>query len=70
MTESGWDQGGGDQGETWPDGTQGGEGIAEVDKEKAVKKDLQDRLLCELLSSSVRSEGERRRIVLSYFDMQ
>jgi hypothetical protein len=41
MTESGWDQGG-----TWPDeAAQGGEGLAEVEKEKAVRKALQEGLL-------------------------
>jgi hypothetical protein len=33
MTENGWDKGG-----TWPDKVQGGEGVAEVEKEKAVKE--------------------------------
>jgi hypothetical protein len=41
------------EGETWPDEVQAAEGIVEMEKEKAVKK---DRLLCGYHRVSVRSE--------------
>jgi hypothetical protein len=47
------------EGETWPDEVQAAEGIVEMEKEKAVKK---DRLLCGLPSSL----GPKRRLGMQH----